>query len=60
MAQYTLKMYPDSGNSKNDATETYFFFLLAKGSRKKSSFLSGQATKAFNPPPLGLVAIVTF
>ena len=27
---------------------------------KKSSFLCGPATKAFSPPPLGLVALGTF
>ena len=31
-----------------------------KGSRKKSNFFSGPATKAFTPPPLGLVAIRNF
>ena len=46
---------------------TYLHFdNLPKGSRKKSSFFSGQgkkflmATKAFTPPPLGLVAIRNF
>ena len=31
------------------------FCLYSKGSRKKSSFFSGQSTKAFSPAPLGLV-----
>ena len=34
--------------------------MTRKGSRKKSSFLSGPATKAFLPHPLGLLAIGTF
>ena len=31
----------------------------SKEAAKKSYFLSGPATKAFNPPPLGLVAVGT-
>ena len=31
-----------------------------RGAAKKSSFFSGPATKAFSPPPLGLMAIGTF
>ena len=33
---------------------------VSKGSRQKSSFLSGLATKAFSPSPLGFVAIGIF
>ena len=29
-------------------------FFIAKGSRKKSSYLNGRAIKALPPPPLGL------
>ena len=34
--------------------------MIVFKSEKKSSFLSGPASKAFSPPPLGLVAIGTF
>ena len=36
------------------------FLLQVREAAKKSYFLSGPATKAFTPPPLGLVAIGFF